>query len=141
MDAALRKKPVRSATEQFEDLPLMLAVPSTRIADTPAPSVAGSETSEAAAAAVTATSKNDRQRAILACLARVPSPGVLSRYEIHVRTGIPISVLCARLSELESTHVECVAGACRSHEKPTLSVNGYRITAAGRALVCEVDPR
>lgn len=103
---------------------------------TPAPSAPGSDTSQAAADALSGPFRRRSWRLIMLTLAAA-DPRPLSMHELSTRTELPINVLCARLSidELRPTWVEVVPGACASHVKPELRVNGYRLTAAGRARV------
>lgn len=106
--------------------------------DLPAPSAPGSVTSEDAADALDQMVRASQHRSIMLCLSLVPADATLSRYELHQRTGIAINVLCARLKcDLEPTWVEAVPRARPSHVKPTLRVNGYRLTRAGRARILE----
>lgn len=95
------------------------------------PSAPGSKTSEDAADAI-APFRRKSWRRILYTLAALNPDKVLSREEIAGRTGMKEASLCARLSELAPTWVQVVEGACFSSSRKT--VNGYRITPAGRAL-------
>lgn len=95
------------------------------------PSAPGSKTSEDAADAIQPLRAKSHRR-ILYTLASLAPGKVLSREEIAGRTGMKESSLCARIFELQPTWVEVVEGACFSSSRKT--VNGYRITPAGRAL-------
>lgn len=102
----------------------------------PAPSAPGSATSEAAADRMMRSPfRRKSWRVILLTLGALPESGVLSREALSERAGIPQHVLCARLSELRPTWIAAVSGACRS--AAGVSVDGYRITAAGRARLTE----
>lgn len=133
MEPAFQSSRIRA--DQTDELPLFLVVDQKPKVETPAPSARGSATSEAAADAIRPETRRSLHNVIIECLGRVPEGRVLSRDEIHVRTGISVSSLCARLNELAPTFVEVVEAACFSSAKKTLKVNGYRLTSAGRARV------
>lgn len=114
------------------DLPLF-ALPDIR---TPAPVAPGSVTSATAAdRIVDSPFRRKSWRAVMLTLGALPDAAVLSREALSERTGIPQHVLCARLSELRPTWVEAVSGACTS--SAGVAVDGYRLTAAGRARLVE----
>lgn len=116
------------ARQRTDDLPLF-----TPNVETPAPSAAASSTSELAADAVSGPFRRMSWRRIIAALAA--DGALISRESLSDRLGIPQHILCARLSELVPLWVECVDGACASKAKPTLKVNGYRLTDACRRRV------
>lgn len=97
-----------------------------------APSSPGSETSRLAAEAIEPFRRKS-WRQILYTLASIPETACLSREEICLRIGMRESSACARLYELAPTFVEVVEGGCRSGAG--VRVNGYRLSASGRALV------
>jgi hypothetical protein len=100
----------------------------------PAPSVP-SPTSEAAADAIQKSPfRRASLRRIMLHLAELPEGETRSMAEIGATVGIPVHVMCARLRDLE-TWVESVPGDRASSAKPSLRVNGYRLTALGRARV------
>lgn len=96
------------------------------------PSAPGSKSSEDAADAIEPFRRKSWRR-ILYTLASIPADACLSREEICERIGMRESSACARLYELAPTFVEVVEGGCRSGAG--VRVNGYRLSASGRALV------
>jgi hypothetical protein len=101
---------------------------------TPAPSVPAT-TSEAAADAIQKSPlRRASLRKIMLHLAELQVGESRSMAEIGAVVGIPVHVMCARLRDLEGW-VEAVEGDRASSAKPSLRVNGYRLTARGRARV------
>lgn len=102
----------------------------------PAPSVP-SGSSEDAADQLSQHVRNSQARSILLTLSHLPAGRTLSRYEIHRRTGIAVTTLCARVkSDLQDIGlVEAVERARPSHAKKGLLVTGYRISDAGRRFL------
>ena len=139
MEPAFHKRAVRA--EETTELPLFFAVESAAPIEQPVKSNRASQASKDAGEALNYDSRGNQQRAVLACLGRVPEGRQISRYEIHQRTTIDVSTLCFRLDELEDDGlVEKVERACSSHKKPSLKVTGFRLTAEGRSRVREVSP-
>lgn len=95
-----------------------------------APSQASSETSRRAAECVSEPFRRRSHRLILTALA-AGGRSLASMHDISVITDIPVHTVSARLNDLVPLWVECVEGACRSHVKPSLSVNGYTLTSLG----------
>lgn len=114
---------------------------------TPAPS-RPSATSEAAADAIQHSPfRRASLRRIMLFLASLDVDETRSMAEIGEVVGIPVHVMCARLDDLQfhkrepdgtrrsTGWVECVEAARASSAKPSLRVNGYRLTTAGRERV------
>lgn len=93
-----------------------------------------SESSKAAADAVSDASDRSQKYDILLHLATLEPHDTVSRAWLNEVTRLPISTLCARLDVLRKDgYVERVKNACRSNVKPdTLAVDGFRITQSGR---------
>jgi hypothetical protein len=100
--------------------------------ETPAPFAPGSRSSELAALHIEPRRKGQHWT-VLVALAALAADASLSREELHDITGIKESSLCARLSELRPFWVEAVEMARVASSG--LSVDGYRLTTAGRNLV------
>ena len=111
-------------------LELFDAAPDVR---TPAPAAPGSASSQIAADAIDGPFRRASLRRIMLTLATLDAP--ISRYALSERTGLPVNVLCARIPELVPIWVEVVPGACESHAKAGLHVDGYRLTDVGRERV------
>lgn len=103
---------------------------------TPAPSVPSSTSETAADAILKSPFRRVSLRKILLFLANVPAGETRSMAEIGQVADIPVHVMCARLDDLVG-YVEKVEGDRASSAKPSLRVNGYRLTALGRARVLQ----
>lgn len=99
----------------------------------PAPAAPGSETSRAAAEAIDVPFRRASLRKIMIALAQHDVP--ISRHALSLETALPVNVLCARLPELIPLWVAVVPGACESHAKPGLHVDGFLLTSTGRDRV------
>lgn len=104
----------------------------------PAPSAPGSSTSQAAAEAITHSPfRAKSHRVLMLCLGALSEGDCLSMEEISERTGMRIASICGRISDLSPLWIEKLPGARQSSAMPSLKVNGYRLTKAGRARLSE----
>lgn len=130
-DEAEMRRRVPTVEEQTAGLPMDFTVQ--RRADRlPAPSQPV-ESSERGAEHVKPRAEDQRVLVIRA-LARLANGASLSREAIHERTGIAITSLCGRLSELETIgHVERVPNGAVS--RAGIAVLAYRLTETGWARI------
>lgn len=102
--------------------------------DRPAPAARGSASSRAAAARMTVEKRLPQWLRILEVLRA--ERAAISRESLSKATGIKESSLCARLDDLRDDEcIEVSPSSCVSDAGVT--VDGYRITARGRACSLE----
>lgn len=129
MDNATRR---RSLDEQLQDAPLFDVAPDIR---TDPPSVPNQASEDAADFILKSPIRRKSWRKILLYLATQDAP--VSMLQISEATGLKINAVCGRLSNKE-LRPDCIAThpqACRSGVVPTLRVDGFTITMAGRERV------
>lgn len=100
---------------------------------TEAPAAPGSASSHRAAQSVSDPFRRATWKRIMLALGSVVGP--ISMHDVSVRADVPINVCCARIPELEPLWIARSKDACRSHVKPSLAVDGFSLTAAGRGRV------
>ena len=106
---------------------------------TDAPSAPGSDTSRQAAATISNPFRRASHRRIMAALGALNADTYASQWAIGQAADLPINVICARIPELEPLWIERERGACRSHVKPSLKVDGFRLTVAGRRRLAQAE--
>ncbi len=95
-----------------------------------APSQSASETSRKAAECISDPFRRESHRRLMWVMGEW-GKGWMSQWQLAQAADLPINVVCARIPELEPIWVQRSKGACRSHVKPSLKVDGFMLTPAG----------